>query len=59
MVYTFKVGKNTYKFSGKTAGEAMTKCNRQIMDKLNVGPFSWYDSVTPNSFYCGLGNNFD
>jgi hypothetical protein len=58
MVYTFKVGGETYKFSGATALDAMEKCNRQVMDKLNIGPFAWYD-ITPNSFYCGLGNNYD
>ena len=61
MVYTFKVGNDTYKFSGKTALEAMAKCNRQVMDKLDVGAYgyAWYDGVAPNSFYCGLGRNYD
>lgn len=59
MIYQFRVAQNVYEFEAENALDAMAACNRQVMDGLNLGPFAWYDSCEPNSFYCGLGNNFD
>jgi len=59
MIYQFRVAQNVYEFEADNFLDAMAACNRQVMDGLNLSAFAWYDGAAPNSFYCGLGNNFD
>ena len=58
-VYKFLVGADTYKFKANTDGEAMTMCNRQVIDKLNLHPMAWMDTQDPTVFRMAKGNFFD
>ena len=57
--YYFTVGKEQHKVIAESQGHAMQWMNRQVMDKLNMGPWAWMDSVKPNSFYAAGGNYWD
>jgi hypothetical protein len=43
----------------ESAGHAMQWMNRQVMDKLNTGPWAWMDGVKTNSYYASGGNYWD
>ena len=58
-VYKFLVGSCTYEFKAKDAGEAMTQCNRQVIDKLDLHPMAWMDTKDPTVFRMTSGNFFD
>jgi hypothetical protein len=57
--YYFTVGTETHKVIAESRGHAMQWMNRQVMDKLNMGPWAWMDSVQPNSYYAAGGNYWD
>lgn len=61
MIFQFRVFDDVYEIEADNWLQAMGICNRQVMDGLNLGPFSWDGGeVSGNtSFYCALGNNFD
>ena len=48
--YTFIVGSDAYKFKADSPGEAMTMCNRQIVDHLDVHFMAWMDTAKPRVF---------
>ena len=58
-VYYFTVGKETHKVIAESAGHAMQWMNRQVMDKLNSGPWAWMDGVKQGTFYASGGNYWD
>ncbi len=57
--YTFLVGSDTYKFQAASPGEAMTMCNRQVIDRLDLHPMAWMDTAKPTVFRMASGNFFD
>jgi hypothetical protein len=57
--YYFKVGQDTHKVIAESQGHAMQWMNRQVMDRLNIGPYAWMDDVLPRSYYCSAGNYWD
>jgi hypothetical protein len=57
--YKFLVGSDTYTFMAKSDGEAMTLCNRQVIDKLDLHPMAWMDTQSPTVFRMASGNFFD
>ena len=56
--FTFIVGYDKYKFSAETAAKAMELCNRQVIDKQNLHPMSWFHhgEASENTFLCCSGN---
>jgi hypothetical protein len=59
LTYYFKVGEKEYKVKAESASHAMQWMNRQVMDKLNQGPWAWMDGVKTNSYYAAGGNYWD
>jgi hypothetical protein len=57
--YKFYVGSDVYKFEARNVGDAMTMCNRQVIDKLNLHPMAWMDTSKPTEFRMASGNFFD
>ena len=57
--YTFIIGNDKYIYEADSAGDAMTKCNRQVVDKLNLHPMAWMDTSTPNTWRLASGNFYD
>ena len=57
--YYFTVGKQVHKVIAESRGHAMQWMNRQVMDKLNQGPWAWMDGVKTNSYYAVGGNFWD
>lgn len=58
-VYKFLVGSWTYEFKAESAGAAMTRCNREVIDKLDLHPMVWMDTEKSNVFRMASGNFFD
>ena len=57
--YYFIVGKEQHKVIAESRGSAMEWMNRQVMDKLNMGPWAWMDGTKPNTYYAAGGNYWD
>ena len=55
----FIVENQTFEFDGETIGDAMTKCNRQVIDKLDLHPMAWMDTGNPYVFRMTSGNFYD
>ena len=53
--YYFIVDQKEHKVIAESRGQAMTWMNRQVMDKLNRGPWAWMDGVKPNTYYATGG----
>ena len=54
-IYTFKVGNDVHKVHAESMGAAMAWMNRQVMDKLNKGPWAWMEAGPVNTFYATGG----
>ena len=59
MIFQFRIGEQSFQFEAGNFLDAMEMCNRQVVDAMGIGACAWYDSCEPNSYYLGLGNNFD
>ena len=59
LTYYFIVGKEEYKVIAESTGHAMQWMNRQVMDRLNIGPYAWTDGVLPRTYRCSAGNYWD
>ena len=56
--YKFIIGNDQYIYEANSAGEAMTRCNREVVDKLDLHPMAWMDRE-PNTWVLQQGNFFD
>ena len=56
--YTFFIGNDKYVFEADSAGSAMERCNRQVVDKLDLHPMAWIDRGI-NTWVLQSGNFFD
>jgi hypothetical protein len=57
--YKFLIGDKTYTFKAASMVAAMERCNREVVDAMNVGHFAWMDTSAPDTFRMALGNFFD
>jgi hypothetical protein len=56
----FLIEQDVYAFEANNVLEAMAMCNRQVVDRLNIGAMAWMDVPNnPNQFRLALGNFFD
>ena len=55
--YRFKVLDKIHRVKAESVGAAMTWMNRNVMDKLNVSSWAWFDSADPTyDFYVSEGD---
>ena len=57
--YKFLVGSDTYTFTAESRWDAMTRCNREVIDKLDLHPMAWMDTSSSTVFRMTGGNFFD
>ena len=53
--YYFRVGQEVHKVIAESRGQAMTWMNRQVMDRLNKGPWAWMDDGAKKNCYYATG----